>query len=332
METVRESGARMFRVVISNGFGEKSENKAQALNDDLFEFMAKHHITILPNVSGIPGFPANQLPDIGPGSKYLTRWVHSLEHLAGRYGPEGSFWTSHKSLDESYAPEFWEIWNEENYEINADANGGKIDPERYGRLLAVSHDALKEASPKAKILFGGLLTVFKNKRKPPERHMPVGQFIKKAGHSEDYAALSLHPYAFKGSVKTVTRRVKQNIQAARAALNHSGGKGKKIWITEIGWPVGGPSDATHPSVTESVQRERLNSVFRMIKERSGTAEQSFNIGNIFWYNIEDWVEGNPVGVRWDYHSGLAQEDPKLNIPGEEGKKRSAFEAFEKQAE
>jgi hypothetical protein len=31
-----------------------------------------------------------------------------------------------------------------------------------------------------------------------------------------------------------------------------------------------------------------------------------------------------------YHSGLAQEDPKLNISGEKGKRRSALEAFEKQ--
>lgn len=41
----------------------------------------------------------------------------------------------------------------------------------------------------------------------------------------------------------------------------------------------------------------LNSVLDMIKNRS--AENDFNIKNIFWYNIKD-----KAGANWDFHCGL----------------------------
>jgi hypothetical protein len=323
MNLIDESGAKMFRVVVYPGCPtiEGDVKRQQNHNDNLFLTLAQDHITILPDVSGIPCRGGkNQLPKIEKGSGALSRWEAGLKRLAERYGPEGEFWESHTAL-QPYAPKYWEIWNEENVERNA-ADTGQIIPKRYGRLLEVSHDALKEVDGKIKVVFGGLLTIGgtnlkapKNKRKE-EREMTIRRFIKEAGHTNDYEAVSLHPYAFLGSVTGVTHDVKLNIQAARFSVNRfGGGKGKEIWVTEIGWPVEGSTepDEVHQSVSPVVQEERLNSVLDKIKAYSG----KYNIGNIFWYNIQD-----VSGSSWEAHCGLVEQD---------GGKRPSFAAFQAQA-
>jgi hypothetical protein len=272
-------------------------------------------------VSGIPCRNGkNQLPKIDKGSGALSRWEGGLKRLAERYGPNGDFWKTHTAL-KPYAPKYWEIWNEENVERNA-ADTGQIIPQRYGRLLEVSHNALKEVDGEIKVLFGGLLTIGETNLKAPknrrkeEREMTIRRFIKEAGHTEDYEAVSLHPYAFLGSVAKVTHSVKLNIQAARNAVNKfGGGKSTEIWVTEIGWSVEGLTepDEVHQSVSSVVQEERLNSVFNKIKDYSG----KYNIANIFWYNIQD-----VSGSEWAAHCGLVEKG---------GGKRPSFAAFQAQA-
>jgi hypothetical protein len=327
MQEVGESGAEMFRVVINSGctVNEEDLKKQRTHNDELFLSMAQKQITILPVVSGIPCRRDNRLPAIGSGSGALKRWKDGLEAVAKRYGPEGGFWEKYPAL-KGYAPTYWEIWNEENVEGNAAPNG-ELVPERYGQLLGASNDLLNEVDGKIKILFGGLLTIGKTKFKitkngqpiPGESEMRIRTFLKRAGHAEDYDAVSLHPYAFKGNV---TSKVALNIYAARKAVNKwGGGPAKDIWITEIGWAIEGVAgepepDPVHVAISPAVGEERLNSVIDMIKNRS--AENNFNIKNIFWYNIKD-----KAGANWDSHCGLIDR---------EGNKRSAFAAFKTQAE
>ena len=119
----------------------------------------------------------------------------------------------------------------------------------------------------------------------------------------------------------------------RRALNRKGGKSKKIWITEIGWPVIGnraEEDHSHFLVNEGTQEALLNRMLDMIKKRSGERKQGgFEIENVFYYNIEDWVKGSPHPHAWDYHSGLREENSKMD--GENGEYRKAWCAFQDQA-
>ncbi|MFT3863371.1 MAG: LamG domain-containing protein [Solirubrobacterales bacterium] len=326
-EFVAESGARMFRAVVAPPFGEKAQREAtQKKNDNLFRFMANHHIMVLPDVSGIPGMAAtagNHLPSISPGTQARARWIAGLESLVNRYGPEGTFWKS-SELDEQYAPVYWEIWNEENEEKNADYETNEIDPARYGTLLEISHEVIESANngltTKMKVLFGGLLDGPREQKKPPKSHLSIQKFITETHHSDDYAAMSIHPYAFKGSPQQVARKVKKNIQLARGALNRVGGTSKKLWISEIGFPVQGETepDSVHRAVGENAQRERLEATLNKIKSISGTRKEEFNIANIFWYNIQDWSNRE-----WAAHCGLVRVN---------GTKRSSFKAFQNEAE
>lgn len=158
--------------------------------------------------------------------------------------------------------------------------------------------------------------------------------------------LSLHPYAFQakgkdweervpsnpGDVETIRTKVKRNIRVARAALDDAGGENKQIWITELGWPVKmknvTPNDKSHLPVTEEIQRDLLHSTFNMIKSHSGKALQSFDIANVFYYNVEDWIEKK----NWAYRAGLREDADMKQKFGLEGKFRKAWFAFQGQAE
>ncbi len=347
-----DAGAKMFRIVIVPGYSAEEKKRYKEENDELFTFAAQNHIKILPVVTGIPGPPisgsaGNTLPKIGPGSPGRKRWEAGLRLLVERYGPEGEFWAKHSGLEESLAPVYWEIWNEENDEKNADAEivragegqevEGKIDPARYGTLLEISHNVLEEVNKtrktNAEVMFGGLLTGPRRQIYPPDSHLPVGRYIREVGHPTDYAALSVHPYAFKGSVATVADKVRNNVAEARAAIKplekKPGVSSKKIWVTEIGWPVKSPpeggleNDPIHPAVSEAVQAERLTAVFNKLKSLSGNEPNELNIGNILWYNIQDYTDGNKNRKSWEAHCGLVLQS---------GKHRSAFDAFHEQAE
>lgn len=327
MKLVQESGAKMFRVPI--GATDKT-------TDDLFRHAAERGIAILPNIVGVPGTPGNLMPPVAEGKPGRTKWENKLKDIVSRYGPGGTFWKDNSELSSSLAPDYWEIWNEPNYGSNGDLNE-HVNPDRYGEILAISHAVITGLKPGAKILFGGLLTV--GAAKGQKSHMTVGEFVRRVGHDKDYDALSLHPYAFRGvgkppnptsskDVQHVTKLVERNIRGARMALNRAGGKGKKLWITELGWPVKekfrAEEDHHHFLVSEEVQRELLNATFNMIKERSGSKDGSFDIENVFYYNVQDHVKGNATPRAWDAHCGLVKDV-------EEGGKRKAWTAFQNQA-
>jgi hypothetical protein len=84
----------------------------------------------------------------------------------------------------------------------------------------------------------------------------------------------------------------------------------------------------HLAVSQETQRDLLNATFNMIKKRSGAGEQSFNIANVFYYNIQDWIDGTSERENWAYRCGLREETDH----GEKGQFRKAWFAFQNQAE
>lgn len=328
MKLVQESGSSMFRISVKEPNGKF---------DELFQHAAEQGITILPVLSEVPGAPGNLIPPIKEGTPGRTNWENKLKAIVNRYGPEGTFWKEHPGLPE-LAPAYWEIWNEPNWGASGDLQE-HIDPDKYGDLLQLSHTVITGLKPSAKILFGGLLAV---KRKKGEKaKMLVGEFIKRVGHTAHYDALSLHPYAFRGigkppnpttkeDLQNVKKLVERNIRGARMALDRIGAKGKKLWITELGWPVKqrklAKEDGSHLLVSEEMQRDLLNATFNMIKERSGSKEGSFDIENVFYYNTRDYVTGERPEI-WDHHCGLIEDVGG----GQKGEKRKSWFAFQNQA-
>jgi Concanavalin A-like lectin/glucanases superfamily len=338
------SGSKMFRVVV---------NGVSTDNDHLFQFAAQRGVTLLPDIVGVPTSPDGHLiPRLdrknAQGHTYQEEWETKLTAIVSRYGQGGSFWAEHPALKGiGLEPEWWEIWNEPNFGPTGSEGPdgtGEANPTRYGELLGLAHATIQGVDPGAKILVGGLLTVGSEGIFP---HMSVQEFISKMKHESDYNAVSLHPYAFQGlqkgaklkgetPVEHVTKLVRHNVKKARAALdNRPGGTAKKLWITEIGWPVKGhqaTEDNSHRLVEPEVQKQLLNSVFGMLKEYSGTASGSFNIKSVFYYNLQDDTEPGATSTphHWDSHCGLREDTSGL---GEGGKyRKEAWTAFQAQSE
>jgi hypothetical protein len=248
-----EAGARFFRIPIGNTSGAA----------ELFLHAAERHVKLLPNIVGIAGatfeggtVPGNTIPPLSgskEGVKNMEKWEGELEGLLERFGPEGTFWKSKSKEIAEYAPEWWEIWNEPNWGAQGTSGKNKIDPARFGELLAGSRRAFNAVNGKRKenamILFGGVLAVgprlSKKEREEKEKkgekietdHMRLGAFIKAVGHFGDYDGVSVHPYAFSGvhgdtphedkgakegakekDAEKVTEKVMKNLRVARGSM------------------------------------------------------------------------------------------------------------------
>ena len=298
MRVIANSGAKMLRL----GF---IGTTTQTTYDQIFRLAAEKGVRILPQWGG------NRVPTAGTDRDArvaeLAKWV-------ARYGSTGTFW---KEFTVPYLPPtHWEIWNEPNVEKNAMPNS-TIDPAEFGRFLQQAAGAVR-TDPKAQVLVGGLLTV--PKAAGDEAHVTPSHFIRAMGAEGAYDAVALHPYVFKArdeqapntasEVENVAGRVRNHIYTLRAAMNGSevvGGATKRIWVTEVGWPVENPqaeidklgtNPITHPAVTDLIQRDLLRESIKEITK----SRQELKIRALFYYNIQDLVRADTE--TWEYRAGL----------------------------
>jgi Ricin-type beta-trefoil lectin domain len=300
-EMARRAGAAFIRLDLLN------DHLSQATFDQIFLLAAKRHITVLPHLGA--GIFETSRPE----------WKGRVEAAVRRYGRNGEFWQQYPSLVQ-YAPSAWEVWNEPNYIDNGfreePKQPAKVSPEAYGALLQETAEAVRHVESGATILAGGMLAVA-----PSGNGMPVGEFIRRMGHTAAYDALAIHPYAFATfsghkpegpeGVEQVAKKVQANIKEARTALKDVGTANKPIWITELGFPVEGgegsaaykgAGDGAHFPVTNAIQRDLLNATFKRIKEKAGSGPEEFNIKHLIYYNLQD--QSLP---EWLFHTGLVSD-------------------------
>lgn len=116
---------------------------------------------------------------------------------------------------------YWEIWNEPNIEQFWKP---KPDPDKYAILLKTASNACKEADPNCFVV--GVCTSGVDL-----------SFIKKvlaAGTITSMDALSVHPYRYPDPPE---KGIISDLAEVRKAMDAVGGKGKPIWVTEVGWPT-----------------------------------------------------------------------------------------------
>jgi polysaccharide biosynthesis protein PslG len=139
--------------------------------------------------------------------------------FAQRYGPGGSFWVAHPSLQQLPVQTF-EIWNEPNLDQFWPTVSGAAD--RYGDLLAATMPAIRAVDPTAEVVVGGL--------------SPTGlvEFLNEieAGHPGLIAqmdAVAFHPYG------TTFTNTGARVRVLREWLDAHGAGALPIEITETGW-------------------------------------------------------------------------------------------------
>ncbi len=216
-------------------------------------------------VSGTEGDPSPQ-----PASS--ARYAHWAAEVAARYGPRGVG--------------TFEIWNEPN---NVAFWQPAPNPAAYTADLIAAYQAIKDVDPPAFVLSGGLA---------PESNdgtniSPVTflQRIYAYGARGHFDGVGYHPYSYPALPKTYDSwsgwsQMDQTSPSIRSVMAANGDRGKRIYITEVGAPSGGPQGVG--------QRSQATEFTQAIEAAKTTSW----IGGIYLYtwqddgtdtrNTEDW--------------------------------------------
>jgi hypothetical protein len=310
LEYVKRSGASVYRLDLDYAC---TKGGNWAVFDSVVEAAWQRGITILPvmvrslpkceSASAEKRFLNSSDPDWGP-------WWTWAKQAVERYGVNGSFWAGKANPTPITA---WEVGNEPNLKKNnplLPGGGEEVQAEEYGAFLVYTAAAIQTGS-KAKtgantqVLFGGLLLSAGNAQ----------AFLKKAyqvpGVPSTYTGLSVHPYSLVNGIKGL----QEEMEDIHNVLKGLSGSAKSLWITELGWPVGGTKEfpSGGHAVGEPEQASLLKESFNWIKG----ASSNLGIENVTWYNLQDWPsEGNWAGF--------------CGLRGPDGSFRPAWFAFQEE--
>ena len=157
---LKKSGAKTVRwrmnwSNIEPSSGHFDWSAADAVVGDL----AAQGIRVLPVMWGSPGWVASSAitPPIST-QEQRDAWSGYLRAAIKRYGPQGNYWTgAYRTQHPGKTPlpiDTWQIWNEANLRRAMNPP----TPSTYAKLLTLSHTVIKQADPKAKVMFAGLLS------------------------------------------------------------------------------------------------------------------------------------------------------------------------------
>jgi polysaccharide biosynthesis protein PslG len=225
--------------------------------DEIVGDASRAGLSVLPYVYRTPAWLArdeNALP-VETGEQRRA-WMDFLGVLVRRYGEGGSFWRSHPDLPEQPI-HTWQIWNEPNFFYFA----SDPDPDRYARLVQLSHRALRAADPGAELMLGGMFAL--PGERPPDAY-PAYRFL--ATMFERHPDLipivdgvAIHPYT--RDFKYLTPILDQ----VRRALRRAGDPKVRLWVTELGWGSQAGPEASQLEVGLRGQARQLGGALRLLR-------------------------------------------------------------------
>lgn len=261
--------------------------------DGLVANTAANAIDLIPVMYGAPPWISGDLNATPLEGEAAAGWRDLLIAVADRYGPGGRFWRMHP--DTPYRPlRTFQIWNEPN---SVTWWGPRPAPGEYASLLRRSARAIHSVDPAAKIMTAGIVADPSN-----DFAIPGPTFLRRLfaarGAADAADAVGYHPYA------PTVPQVRDQLRAARAALERSPATEVPIWVTELGWGSKGPRE--HPLIKSVPGQERtLARVFAMLLEQ----RERLGIEGALWYL---WRERPDTLCRWCRSSGLVHRstEPK----------------------
>jgi hypothetical protein len=297
-------GVESIRIGISWGDIQPTEDGAIDWSgvDANVERAALAGIDVLPTVSGaptwavstasVPGVQGAKAPAHLPASGGSgVAWKKLLTQAVERYGPNGTFWSSHPSLP-VHPIQTWQIWNEPNFKFFV----AHPNPAEYGQLVKISSAALRAADPGAKLVLAGLFSqpkggrhvmVVGHRRKivsPTNVNYFASYFIEQMykttpGVKSRFNGVALHPYT--GSYQYLTPEIEELRSVLRAA--HDGSKG--LWITELGWSSGPPrSDGSNSFAKGPAgQAKQLKGAFSLLRRK----QVAWRVQRVYWFSVDD---------------------------------------------
>jgi hypothetical protein len=251
--------------------------------DDNFDFaafdrlignLAAEGIRPFPTVSGVPRYvdpDALRLPVDTATEK--SQWREFLRAVTDRYGQGGTYWTSVYPTQHPGAPPLpvktIQIWNEENGPKHVD----DPNPGRYAELVKISHAAISGEDPSIEVLLGGMFGTPTGKGA-----IKAWTFIKRLYGTPDvkesFDGVALHPYS--PDIEGIEKQVKK----IRKTLKQRNDKGKKLWLTEVGW---GSKKKGRLGVGKKKQAKLVKKSFKLLLRKRG----KWKIGGALYYTWRD---------------------------------------------
>ena len=241
--------------------------------DHLVGVAARKRLLVLPFVYSTPGWVARSYTTLPIRSARQRRaWAGFLKALVARYGPRGSYWSSHPRLPKVPIRR-WQIWNEENYFYFS----VPASPGRYAALVKQSHRALRAADRGAQVLLGGL---FSHPKPRYPRGMEATRFLNRLygvrGIRGAFEGVAVHPYApnvaaLKGDLADVRRVMRRH---------RDGSTG--LYVTEFGWG----SQARSP-VSFEVGRRGQARILRRAYAYLKHNQKRLNLKQTYWFSWKD---------------------------------------------
>lgn len=247
---------------------------------------ARRGLRVLPDVLGTPGWAALDPHNLGSPPSDPADYAAAVAALAGRYGPEGTFWPEHRDVV-SQVIRSWQLWNEPN--ITAYWSRQPF-ARRYVALLRVTRAALRRVDLGAQVVLGGM----------PNKSWLALRSIYRAGGRGTFDAIALHPYTSQVRyVVSVVRHARE--EAVRARDAH-----RPIWLTEVSWPASAAYDHLPSNgfeVTDKGQATRLTQTLVALAR----VRRSLGIAKVVWYT---WLSAERRSTpRWSGFSGLRRLRP-----------------------
>lgn len=270
--------------------------------DQIVTAAAKHQLSLLPVVLYAPRWDASprgthfEPENDRPYGRYLTA-------LVKRYGPGGTFWSSHSSVH-AMPIRRWQIWNEPNLSYYWNTNQPTFAPS-YVALLRVAHKAIKAVDPHAEIVLGSLVNYgWRGLALIYQIHGARGLFD----------AVSSNPYTSKPSgVITI-------LSLMRRMMNKHGDQAKPLIATEVGWPSakGKTKQNFGFNTNERGQAKKLTQLLPLLAAN----RRALGLESFYYYT---WMSTDQRGaVSWAF-SGL------LQWTGSKVRAKPAYPAFQRAA-
>jgi hypothetical protein len=254
--------------------------------DHLVRDCANAGIEVLPFLTGAPKWavPADKrykspkfLPVRSGAQK--SGWTNFARGAVLRYGSNGSFWSENPDVPKRPV-RAWQIWNEPNFMYFV----ARPNPAEYGKLVKLSHAAIRGADPGAKVILGGLFSRPNEatfKRKPPLAYFAadfLNQMYKRTpGIKSKFQGVALHPYT------STFNRLEPYIEEFRRVLKSHRDAGKGLWLTEVGWSSQPPARHNSFAKGRSGQASQLKGAFRVISKR----QAKWHVQRVYWFSIGD---------------------------------------------
>jgi hypothetical protein len=167
----------------------------------------------------------------------------------------------------------WQIWNEPNLKIFFKP---KVSPRKYGKLVRISHSAIKHEDHGAKVLLAGM---------PGFGDFFAWRFLDALYHvhgiKHDFDAVALHPYS------PNVHQLRQELSRMREVMKQHGDAHTPLWITEIGFGSAHP-DGSLSKGLKGQKRALVKSFKALLRAR-----HKWHIERAFWFDWRDPPKSAP---------------------------------------